>query len=265
VTEDEFNRGKDPERMLAFVRGTDKLSERKLRLFGCACCRRVWHVIGDDRSRTAVEVTERFADGQARRKELYRVRRAARDAEREAVRAFLAANDATYAAYQSLGYYDPAEPAYAAFEVARQASDAAQAALWAARCGARGYPEAPVRAADHSRRITEGGIVTKVGTREATCQCRLLRDLFGPLPFRPVTIPALVLAWNSGCVVNLATTIYQERALPSGTLASGRLAVLADALEEAGLDNEEVLQHLRQQGGVHVRGCWCVDLLLDKA
>jgi hypothetical protein len=66
-------------------------------------------------------------------------------------------------------------------------------------------------------------------------------------------------------VVKLATCIYEERALPGGTLDNGRLAVLADALEEAGLEDQEVVKHLRQQGGVHVRGCWCVDLLLRKA
>jgi hypothetical protein len=66
-------------------------------------------------------------------------------------------------------------------------------------------------------------------------------------------------------VVKLATSIYMEREMPSGTLDAGRLAVLADALEEAGLADQEVLGHLREQGGVHVRGCWCVDLLLNKA
>ena len=42
-----------------------------------------------------------------------------------------------------------------------------------------------------------------------------------------------------------------------------RLAVLFDALEEAGCDDAEILNHLRSPGP-HVRGCWAVDLLLGK-
>jgi hypothetical protein len=92
----------------------------------------------------------------------------------------------------------------------------------------------------------------------------VVRDLLGPLPFRTVTIPAAVLEWHDGCVVKLATSIYEEREMPSGALNAGRLAVLADALEEVGLSDQEVLQHFREQGAVHHRGCWPIDLLLGK-
>ena len=52
----------DPDRMLEFM--SDRASERKLRLFACACCRRIWHLLHPN-SRRAVEVMEQYVDGQA--------------------------------------------------------------------------------------------------------------------------------------------------------------------------------------------------------
>jgi hypothetical protein len=92
----------------------------------------------------------------------------------------------------------------------------------------------------------------------------LLRDLFGPLPFRSVTISPSVRTWNGGAARRLAEVAYVERDLPSGHLDTARLAVLADALEEAGVTDAEVLGHLRL-AGPHVRGCWPLALLLGKS
>jgi hypothetical protein len=91
----------------------------------------------------------------------------------------------------------------------------------------------------------------------------LLLDLFGN-PFHPVTIAPSILVWNDGVVVRLAQTIYEDRSLPAGTLDNIRLAILADALEEAGCTDAGILNHCRQPGE-HVRGCWVVDLLLGKS
>jgi hypothetical protein len=88
----------------------------------------------------------------------------------------------------------------------------------------------------------------------------LIRDIFGN-PFRPLPrVAAPVLSWNDGCVVKLAAAAYEGR-----DYTPQRMGVLADALEEAGLTDEEVLKHCRQGGAVHVAGCWCVDLLLGKS
>ena len=57
---------------------------------------------------------------------------------------------------------------------------------------------------------------------------------------------------------------YDERLMPSGELDLGRLAVLSDALEEAGCTSAEILTHLRSPGP-HVRGCWALDLILGKS
>jgi hypothetical protein len=83
-------------------------------------------------------------------------------------------------------------------------------------------------------------------------QAALLQDIAGQ-PFRPVTPPR---AWLTGNVTALAQTIYDERAFD-------RLPILADALEDAGCDNADMLNHCRRPGE-HVRGCWVVDLVLGK-
>jgi hypothetical protein len=87
----------------------------------------------------------------------------------------------------------------------------------------------------------------------------LLRCVVGN-PFRHA---ALADACRTATVASLAEAAYTERHLPDGALDAARLAVLADALEEAGCAEVSVLEHLRSRGP-HVRGCWAVDLSLGK-
>jgi hypothetical protein len=82
-----------------------------------------------------------------------------------------------------------------------------------------------------------------------------LHDIFGN-PFRPVTIAPALLRWNDRTLVSLAQSIYDDRAFD-------RLPILADALTDAGCDDERILAHCRSEGP-HVRGCWVVDLILGK-
>jgi hypothetical protein len=82
-----------------------------------------------------------------------------------------------------------------------------------------------------------------------------IREIFGN-PFRPVSVDPSWVAWNDGTVVKLAQAIYDDRTFD-------HLPILADALEEAGCDNADILNHCRKPG-VHVRGCWVVDLILGK-
>ena len=80
----------------------------------------------------------------------------------------------------------------------------------------------------------------------------LLRCILGN-PFRPVTLDP---AWRTSTVVALAKGIYDDRAFD-------RLPVLADALQDAGCENDDILNHCRGDGP-HARGCWVVDLVLGK-
>src|SRR5689334_1840999 len=72
-------------------------------------------------------------------------------------------------------------------------------------------------------------------------------------PFRAITVDA---AWLTSDVVLLAAAIYTDRAFD-------RLPILADALEKAGCTDQAILTHCRS-GQEHVRGCWVVDLILQK-
>jgi hypothetical protein len=94
---------------------------------------------------------------------------------------------------------------------------------------------------------------------ERKAHAELLREVFGD-PFRPVPVDP---DWLTSTVVALAGAAYQESERHTGQLDPARLAVLADALEEAGCTDAELLQHLRGPGP-HMRGCWAVDLLLDR-
>jgi hypothetical protein len=92
----------------------------------------------------------------------------------------------------------------------------------------------------------------------------VVRDLFGN-PFRPSRpLPPAVLAWNDGTVPRLAQAVYEDRKMPEGTFDTARLSILADALLDAGCEDEELIRHCRSEGP-HVRGCWAVDLVLGKS
>ena len=80
-----------------------------------------------------------------------------------------------------------------------------------------------------------------------------LHEIFGN-PFRPVTIDP---SWRTSTALALAKGIYDERAFD-------RLPILADALQDAACNNEDLLNHLRDAAAPHVRGCWALDLVLGK-
>jgi hypothetical protein len=98
-----------------------------------------------------------------------------------------------------------------------------------------------------------------VAEAEERAQCDMVRELVGTapphLPFR--------MDWLTDSVRRLAEACYADREMPSGYFHAGHVGVLADALEEAGCTDADILSHCRGPGP-HVRGCWVVDLLLGK-
>jgi hypothetical protein len=217
MTEAEWLVCDDPLGMVLDLYSVPVATQRKWRLFSVACLRSVWPLLTDPGSKDAVLVADRAADGEVTPTELAAANRAAGAAwltERRGGTRF-AARAAEFATR---------DPVVLVSEVADLVRKAARA------CRLRPNP----------------------ATTQA--QCQLLRDLFGTLHFRPVTVEP---GWLSSTVTELARGIYDERAFD-------RLPILADALQDAGCDDADILDHCRG-AGPHVRGCWAVDRVLGTA
>jgi hypothetical protein len=212
-------------------------SDRKFRLMVVAALRAVWEHLVDARSRAAVEATEEYADTQE----------AAVLASAE-----LAAGRATE---------EVSEP-WNANDIAKCLAHLIAWMAWQALDpdlnNDPGFPPW----VETVTSLESDDILGRSRKQAEALHLRLFHDIFGN-PFRPITILPSGLTWNDGTVVRLARAAYDERHLPAGTLDTGRLAVLGDALEEAGCTDADILGHLRGPGP-HVRGCWVVDLLLGK-
>ncbi len=111
------------------------------------------------------------------------------------------------------------------------------------------WPAAILHAADASPRHR-----AEVAGAEQQAQCALLRDIAGGTGRPAVSAPWLT--WGGGTLVKFARAIYEGRRFDD-------LPILADALEDAGCPDDELLQHCRG-GGPHARGCFVVDLLLGR-
>jgi hypothetical protein len=213
VDEEEWLRSTDPRALLDFVGARG--GGRKFILFGVACARRVWGLLPDSRWREAVDVAQRFAEDNATTQE------------------FQAAVRAAYLDSGAAGAPLPPPP-----------TDWPGVAMVVARsCAA-------LAGREHARR---GGDLLTATAREHASQARIVRDLFGPLPFHPVSFHP---SWLTRDVHTLARTIDSERAFAD-------LPLLADALEDAGCGLAEMLAHLRG-GGPHFPGCWALDLVLGR-
>ena len=210
-------------------------TDRKLRLFCVGCCR--WYEEkASEVGRNLLQVVEWFADGRASEEELNAARMPAEEIEE--------------ATLQALGWSEQlrAERSITSAAFSPVSYEAVFGTNWRDRsCYEDGQPY-PVSVVCLARSpFPEGtsGPEPKV--------VALLHDIFGPLPFRPITLNP---SWLTSTVTSLAQAIYTDRAFD-------RLPILADALEEAGRNDADVLAHCRG-GGEHARGCWVVDCVLGK-
>jgi hypothetical protein len=173
VTEDEWLVCIDPQPMLEFLKYN--ASDRKLRLFGVACCRSIWHLITAERSRASVEVGERYTDGLATASETTQIHLVARDAIYDvSVNRFAA--DAASVCSNSRNL---------------SASRIAQSVDWAVSVG---NPDREVR-------------VEKL--RE---ECAFLYCIFGNPFWSPTPITHEIRTWNDSIVARIAQGIYADRA-----------------------------------------------------
>jgi len=175
MTEQEWLECADPVPMLEFLKST--ASERRLRLFAVACCRRIWLELTDERSRRVVDTAELFADGGVTAATLARDKAAALLAERE-----ICGHAAHYAARAAV--YTASQPEVWEHLSAREFIE--ESFLWILEC-----------AVDSTGKYLE--------LRQLTED---LRDVFHN-PFRPATVDP---ASFSPTVVSLARAIYDERA-----------------------------------------------------
>ncbi|MGF1583089.1 MAG: hypothetical protein ACFCD0_27530 [Gemmataceae bacterium] len=180
----------------------EQVSERKLRLFAVALARHYESTLTSQRSRRAIDVAEKFADGQASREQLIKAGRSAS------------------AAY--------------VWNHQQKAREAARMAAYVDPWSAAAYT------------------FRRVSNKLAVDQ---MREIFGN-PFQPTTIEPRWLTFNNSIVLQLAERMYDNNDFVE-------MPILADALEEAGCEDETILRHCRS-GGTHARGCWVIDLLLSK-
>jgi hypothetical protein len=178
MTEQEWNASSDSYAMLEACRMFVLSRPRKARFFAVTCCRRIRHLLVDERSRTAVEVVARYAEGVATDVDLQ------------------AAETIAAAAHDD------------AFRRSGKLRASGEWAVQFAACSQNAFFVA-TRAAEFA--FIAVGERVSIGPEHAA-QSDLIRCMFGPLPFRSIEIDPAWLTRNSGAVVKVAQKIYDEEA-----------------------------------------------------
>jgi hypothetical protein len=241
MTEEEWLGCVDFEAVFDHLESKTANTQRKLRLFEVACCRRFTSRFPEPEIVNALNVAELFADSAVAKEELAIVHKASRQLEKEsAMPGDGPETDALY--YGAMAVREATSPDRPDYycgtpDVIEHMIDAV----------AYASPSAPKDGHEG-----QAAFIGQVSDSEKPFITTLIHDIFGN-PFRPVVLNP---TWLTSTVLALATGIYEERAFD-------RMPILADALQDAGCDNDDVLAHCRGEGS-HVRGCWVVDLVLGK-
>ncbi len=225
MTEAEWERCIERRPMLEFLR--DKMSARKLRLFAVACCRQQWERFPLGPPRHAIKAAERLADGTATYAELW------------AITEPLFRRD-----YSASLSFEEQHLVDAAIRTVADADGLSSGALRAAESLSEAIA---ARLGDYRAEFDPPS------TRGEYEQTALLRDIVG----NPYYSEVIERGWLTSTVVAITRRIYQSRDFSA-------MPILADALQDAGCDNADILEHCRDAKGGHVRGCWVVDLVLGK-
>lgn len=199
-------------------------NKRKYRLFGCGCCRQLGPWLNSPRAWKMIEASERYADRLIQEDALRRW-------DREAGRL----RDAIKWKPGQVGF----SPEWIALHAIAYVCTSDHYAGWGM------VAEQLLRHKDSFSPEDHAALSSRF--------CWLLRDIFGN-PFRPV---AFVPAWRTSSAVGVAQRMYDARDFAS-------MPILADALQDAGCEDADILAHCRGDGP-HVRGCWVVDLVLGKS
>ena len=247
MTEEEWLNAVEPSRLLSslFSRGGKRAAtDERFRLFGIACCRRVTEVL-DFGDTYALDCLEIYASS-GLRESLLKARQFHRPAGDEASRAMSESYQADVAA-----------------RLRAEARLLATSAVWyctkaKTTQAAMAYRESAIAKAHLLAAGEPDPIVPRRGwlppdPAELAVQAALLRDIFGN-PFRPVAFSP---AWRTDTALILARQMYESRDF-------GAMLILADALQDAGCEDEQILSHCRNANQPHVRGCWVVDLVLGR-
>jgi hypothetical protein len=208
-------------------------TDRRVRLFGVACCALVSARLQDQRCHLAVDVALRYADALAGAEELQAANAAVTEAADES--------------WSAAGYKDTADTA--ALRLAENASSVSMRLEEGDGDGWQSFGAGGSTSdffIGHTLEASPGDALVRAQITQ------LLRDILGN-PFHPV---AFFPEWRTDTVAALARQMYASRDFSA-------LSILADALQDAGCDNQDILEHCRGSGP-HVRGCWVVDLVLGK-
>jgi hypothetical protein len=244
MTEADWPTGTD---FAAHVRfATGRLSPRRQRLLAAAFCRAASHLYDHPELTRALDAVEWYADGKDTAAELEKARQACR----------LVAQAEWESHVRQVDAGAGGHVACIGSEVAWAVAFAATTPLPLLEVGNR-VATAIVQARTGASLLAAVASVFTAFTAAAAEQSLAMRSVVWEVagnPFRPAAFNP---AWRTSTAVALAAQMYESREFSA-------MPILADALQDAGCDSEDVLDHCRDAHASHVRGCWVVDLVLGK-